>query len=209
MPFAGTAWLECDSWYRDESGRIVTNWPGYMRDYAERATNLDPDDYGFVRPRGRASLLTAAAERPGRSGEEPGERAPEFLAAGGPEVVAGHLDVRPVRQRGGELPAVVGLVVGAHDHQRRRVEAGEPSAGVGTALSSTRTSAVAVAAGLRHPLPGQPVRAAELAVVLAGERAAEGQPARPAGRVGERRQALPAERRPGRPARPARACGRR
>ena len=28
--FAGTAWTQCDSWYRDESGRIVANWPGYM-----------------------------------------------------------------------------------------------------------------------------------------------------------------------------------
>ena len=26
--FAGTAWTNCDSWYRNESGRIVTNWPG-------------------------------------------------------------------------------------------------------------------------------------------------------------------------------------
>ena len=26
--FAGTAWTRCDSWYRDEHGRIVTNWPG-------------------------------------------------------------------------------------------------------------------------------------------------------------------------------------
>ena len=25
--FAGTAWTECDSWYRDASGRIVANWP--------------------------------------------------------------------------------------------------------------------------------------------------------------------------------------
>ena len=34
--FAGTAWTGCDSWYRDESGRIVTNWPGYMREYEAR-----------------------------------------------------------------------------------------------------------------------------------------------------------------------------
>src|SRR5947209_5885396 len=34
--FAGTAWTGCDSWYRDRGGRIVTNWPGYMRDYLER-----------------------------------------------------------------------------------------------------------------------------------------------------------------------------
>ena len=46
--FAGTAWLECDSWYRDETGRIVTNWPGYMREYAERTAELDPDEYELV-----------------------------------------------------------------------------------------------------------------------------------------------------------------
>ena len=34
--FAGTAWTRCDSWYRDEHGRIVTNWPGFMHQYAER-----------------------------------------------------------------------------------------------------------------------------------------------------------------------------
>ena len=28
---------ECDSWYRDEQGRIVANWPGYMREYLEQA----------------------------------------------------------------------------------------------------------------------------------------------------------------------------
>jgi hypothetical protein len=43
--FAGTAWLACDSWYRDESGRIVTNWPGYMRDYRERTRAFDPAEY--------------------------------------------------------------------------------------------------------------------------------------------------------------------
>jgi cation diffusion facilitator CzcD-associated flavoprotein CzcO len=46
--FAGTAWLECDSWYRDESGRIVTNWPGYMREYVEATATLDPNDYDLI-----------------------------------------------------------------------------------------------------------------------------------------------------------------
>jgi cation diffusion facilitator CzcD-associated flavoprotein CzcO len=46
--FDGTAWLECDSWYRDETGRIVANWPGYMREYAERTAELDPDEYELV-----------------------------------------------------------------------------------------------------------------------------------------------------------------
>jgi len=46
--FAGTAWLACDSWYRDEHGRIVTNWPGYMREFIEQASTLDPADFTFL-----------------------------------------------------------------------------------------------------------------------------------------------------------------
>jgi hypothetical protein len=46
--FAGTAWLQCDSWYRDESGRIVTNWPGYMREYFAQTRRLDPADFELV-----------------------------------------------------------------------------------------------------------------------------------------------------------------
>jgi cation diffusion facilitator CzcD-associated flavoprotein CzcO len=45
--FDGTAWTACDSWYRDEDGRIVANWPGYMREYVERTSTLDPDEYVF------------------------------------------------------------------------------------------------------------------------------------------------------------------
>jgi cation diffusion facilitator CzcD-associated flavoprotein CzcO len=45
--FAGTAWTECDSWYRDERGRIVANWPGYMREYLDRVQTFDPDEYRF------------------------------------------------------------------------------------------------------------------------------------------------------------------
>jgi cation diffusion facilitator CzcD-associated flavoprotein CzcO len=46
--FAGTAWTECDSWYRDERGRIVANWPGYMREYLQQTEQLDPGQYQFV-----------------------------------------------------------------------------------------------------------------------------------------------------------------
>jgi len=46
--FAGTAWTRCDSWYRDASGRIVANWPRYMRDYLERTETLDPSEYMLV-----------------------------------------------------------------------------------------------------------------------------------------------------------------
>jgi hypothetical protein len=50
--FAGTAWLECDSWYRGEGGRIVTNWPGYMGEYVEAVANLDPADFELIRSGG-------------------------------------------------------------------------------------------------------------------------------------------------------------
>jgi cation diffusion facilitator CzcD-associated flavoprotein CzcO len=46
--FEGTAWTRCDSWYRDERGRIVANWPGYMRDYLQRAERLDVADFTFT-----------------------------------------------------------------------------------------------------------------------------------------------------------------
>jgi cation diffusion facilitator CzcD-associated flavoprotein CzcO len=47
--FAGTAWLACDSWYRDRAGRIVTNWPGYMREYEQRLRVLDLSEYELLR----------------------------------------------------------------------------------------------------------------------------------------------------------------
>jgi cation diffusion facilitator CzcD-associated flavoprotein CzcO len=46
--FAGTAWTACDSWYRDETGRIVTNWPGYMREYLQATRALDPAEFTFA-----------------------------------------------------------------------------------------------------------------------------------------------------------------
>jgi cation diffusion facilitator CzcD-associated flavoprotein CzcO len=46
--FAGTAWTQCASWYRDENGRIVTNWPGYMREYLAQTRELDAGEYRFV-----------------------------------------------------------------------------------------------------------------------------------------------------------------
>ncbi|HET9102462.1 MAG TPA: NAD(P)/FAD-dependent oxidoreductase [Solirubrobacteraceae bacterium] len=46
--FAGTAWTDCDSWYRDEDGRIVANWPGYMREYAQRTARFAPEEFTFA-----------------------------------------------------------------------------------------------------------------------------------------------------------------
>ncbi|TML04946.1 MAG: NAD(P)/FAD-dependent oxidoreductase [Actinobacteria bacterium] len=48
--FDGTAWTRCDSWYRTPDGRIVANWPHYMRDYFERTRELDPDEFEFLEP---------------------------------------------------------------------------------------------------------------------------------------------------------------
>jgi cation diffusion facilitator CzcD-associated flavoprotein CzcO len=46
--FAGTAWTGCDSWYRDRNGRIVANWPGYMREYMERTRTFAAAEYVFT-----------------------------------------------------------------------------------------------------------------------------------------------------------------
>jgi len=46
--FRGTAWTDCDSWYRNESGRIVANWPGYMKDYLAATATIDPAEFSFV-----------------------------------------------------------------------------------------------------------------------------------------------------------------
>jgi len=46
--FRGTAWTQCDSWYRDEHGRIVANWPGYMREYRDQTGELDVNEYEFT-----------------------------------------------------------------------------------------------------------------------------------------------------------------
>jgi cation diffusion facilitator CzcD-associated flavoprotein CzcO len=48
--FAGTAWTRCDSWYRTPDGRIVANWPHYMRDYFERTRELDAAEFEFLEP---------------------------------------------------------------------------------------------------------------------------------------------------------------
>jgi cation diffusion facilitator CzcD-associated flavoprotein CzcO len=57
--FAGTAWTQCDSWYRDAQGRIVANWPGYMREYREQARQLDASEYSFAPTPDRAVLSGA------------------------------------------------------------------------------------------------------------------------------------------------------
>ncbi len=64
--FNGTAWTQCDSWYRDANGRIVANWPGYMREYQRLTESLDPSEFIFA-PGAEPSTLAATVP----AGEEP------------------------------------------------------------------------------------------------------------------------------------------
>lgn len=38
----------CNSWYRDEEGRIVTNWWGTVTAYRQQATHFNPEDYEAI-----------------------------------------------------------------------------------------------------------------------------------------------------------------
>jgi cation diffusion facilitator CzcD-associated flavoprotein CzcO len=58
--FAGTAWTRCDSWYRTPGGRIVANWPGFMREYEAAVRRLDPSEFTFLAAR-QADALAAPA----------------------------------------------------------------------------------------------------------------------------------------------------
>ena len=43
-----SVWSGCVSWYRTDGGRVVTNWPGLVQEYAERTAVLDPADFGLA-----------------------------------------------------------------------------------------------------------------------------------------------------------------
>ncbi|GAB3850150.1 flavin-containing monooxygenase [Dactylosporangium cerinum] len=40
-----SVWVGCDSWYRTDGGRVVTNWPGMAGEYAARTARLNEADY--------------------------------------------------------------------------------------------------------------------------------------------------------------------
>ena len=46
--FTGTAWVGCDSWYRDDAGRVVANWPGYMHEYEAATENFAATEFEFI-----------------------------------------------------------------------------------------------------------------------------------------------------------------
>jgi hypothetical protein len=46
-----SVWAGCESWYREENGRITTNWPGLVREYRRRTARLDVAEYAVVEAR--------------------------------------------------------------------------------------------------------------------------------------------------------------
>ncbi len=40
-----SVWATCDNWYRQADGRITTNWPGLVGEYARRVRRPDPRDF--------------------------------------------------------------------------------------------------------------------------------------------------------------------
>ena len=53
-----SVWMQCDSWYRVEGGRVTTNWPGSMTEYRRRTARLRPAAY-----RARSATAPAAPRR--------------------------------------------------------------------------------------------------------------------------------------------------
>lgn len=47
---AESVWGGCSSWYRDEGGRVTTNWPGTVVEYKQRTAELDLDDFRVGAP---------------------------------------------------------------------------------------------------------------------------------------------------------------
>ncbi|HCQ82744.1 MAG TPA: hypothetical protein DIT66_07955, partial [Rhodobiaceae bacterium] len=39
---------DCDSWYKNESGKVTNNWPDFTYVYEEATQRLNPDDYAFT-----------------------------------------------------------------------------------------------------------------------------------------------------------------
>jgi hypothetical protein len=42
---ADSVWGGCASWYRDEGGRVTTNWPATVAEYKRRTARVDPADF--------------------------------------------------------------------------------------------------------------------------------------------------------------------
>jgi cation diffusion facilitator CzcD-associated flavoprotein CzcO len=46
---AGSTWSLCRSWYREDTGRVSTNWPGLVTEYHRRTKTFDTADFRRVR----------------------------------------------------------------------------------------------------------------------------------------------------------------
>lgn len=53
-----SAWTSCTSWYRAESGRVTTNWPGLVSEYVRRTTDRADSPYELVEKRSVASTAS-------------------------------------------------------------------------------------------------------------------------------------------------------
>ncbi|WP_067897510.1 flavin-containing monooxygenase [Nocardia vaccinii] len=76
--FAGTTWTQCNSWYRADNGRIVANWPGYMREYTALTRHIDADDYNLIpgpsTPVGDSITTTTGVDLMAQNSERPTAR---------------------------------------------------------------------------------------------------------------------------------------
>ncbi|MDT5219217.1 MAG: hypothetical protein QOF15_1322 [Mycobacterium sp.] len=52
-------WTTCESWYRTESGRVTTNWPGLVHEYQHRTHIAALEDYHEVLPAKEAQEVGA------------------------------------------------------------------------------------------------------------------------------------------------------
>ncbi|MDO9408116.1 NAD(P)/FAD-dependent oxidoreductase [Patulibacter sp.] len=77
----GSIWTRCDSWYRTEGGRVSTNWPGFMREYAARVRRVRTSEYAFWSRPGESPDAGVAAVGTGGTAAGTG-------AAGGPDAPA-------------------------------------------------------------------------------------------------------------------------
>jgi hypothetical protein len=45
---ADSVWTSCGNWYRNDSGRVVTNWPGLVSEYDRRTRKVNMADYQVI-----------------------------------------------------------------------------------------------------------------------------------------------------------------
>ncbi|MBJ7330582.1 MAG: NAD(P)/FAD-dependent oxidoreductase [Solirubrobacteraceae bacterium] len=44
-----SVWTRCNSWYTNDAGRVVNNWPGFMFEYERATKQLNPEHYLVLR----------------------------------------------------------------------------------------------------------------------------------------------------------------